>query len=74
MRKSPLSVKTTNGDAAPVTSGDTAAILATEEGSSYTWLWVGLGVLAVGLVAAADGGGDDGGTTAATTGDVTVTW
>ena len=71
---SPLSVKTTNGDAAPVTSGDTAAILATEEGSSYTWLWVGLGVLAVGLVAAADGGGDDGGTTAATTGDVTVTW
>lgn len=60
---SPLSVKTTNGDAVAVTSGDTAAVLASsEEESSNTWLWIGLGVLAVGLVAAAGGGGGDGDT------------
>ena len=61
---SPLSVKTTNGDAANVASGDTAAILASEEEeSSNKWLWIGLGVLAVGLAAAAGGGGGDGDTT-----------
>ena len=59
---SPLSVKTTNGDAATVASGDTAAILASEEESSNTWLWIGLGVLAVGLAAAAGGGGGGGDT------------
>ena len=72
---SPLSVKTTNGDAATVASGDTAAILASEEESSNTWLWIGLGVLAAGLVAAAasGGGGDDGGgTTTSTTATLDV--
>ncbi len=55
---SPLSVKTTNGGAATVASSDTAAVLASsEEESSNTWLWIGLGVLAAGLVAAAAGGG-----------------
>lgn len=53
---SPLSVKTTNGDAATVASKDTAPIAAEEE-SSNTWLWIGLGALAVGLAAAAGGGG-----------------
>lgn len=69
---SPLSVKTTNGDAATVASGDTAAILTAEEESSNTWLWIGLGVLAAGLVAVAagGGGGDDGGTTGTATLDV----
>ena len=71
---SPLSVKTTNGDAATVASGDTAAILASEEESSNTWLWVGLGVLAAVLVgvAAGGGGGDDGGTTSTVTGTATL--
>lgn len=64
---SPLSVKTINGDAATVASGDTAAILASEEEeSSNKWLWIGLGVLAVGLAAAAGGGGSDGDTTPTT--------
>ena len=50
-----------------MTSGDTAAILASEEESSNTWLWIGLGVLAAGVVAvAAGGGGDDGDTPPAT--------
>ena len=71
---SPLSVKTTNGDAATVASGDTAAILASEEESSNTWLWIGLGVLAAGVVAVAagGGGGDDGGTTSTETGTATL--
>ena len=68
---SPLSVKTTNGDAATVASGDTAAILASEEESSNTWLWIGLGVLAAGLVAAAGGGG--GGDEPTSGGDVPTT-
>ena len=74
---SPLSVKTTNGDAATVASGDTAAILASEEESSNTWLWIGLGVLAAGLVAvAAGGGGGDEPTSGGdepTTGTLTIT-
>ena len=72
---SPLSVKTTNGDAATVASGDTAAILASEEESSNTWLWIGLGVLAAGVVAVAagGGGGDDGGDTPPTTATLNIT-
>ena len=69
---SPLSVKTTNGDAVAVTSGDTAAILESEEESSNTWLWVGLGVLAVGLVAAAAGGGGGDGDTPPSTATLNI--
>jgi len=32
-----------------------------ESETSYKWLWIGLGVLAIGAIAAASGGGDDGG-------------
>ncbi len=42
------------------------------------WVWIGLGVLALGGAAAAGGGGDDGGgpqtPAGSDTGDVTVTW
>jgi hypothetical protein len=71
---SPLSVKTTNGDAATVASGNTAAVLASaEEESSNTWLWIGLGALAVVLVAAAaGGGGDSGGDTPPTTATLNI--
>lgn len=56
---SPLSVKTVSGDTAiAAASGDTAI---KAEGSSNTWLWIGLGALAVGLLAAAGGGGGGGG-------------
>jgi hypothetical protein len=70
---SPLSVKTTNGDAATVASGDTAAILTAEEESSNTWLWIGLGVLVVGLAAAAGGGGGGDGDTPPTTATLNIT-
>jgi hypothetical protein len=32
-----------------------------ESKTSYKWLWIGLGVLAIGAIAAASGGSDDGG-------------
>ncbi len=41
---------------------------------SYTWLWVVLGVLAIGGAAAVGGGGGDSGGGGGDSGDVTVTW
>ena len=43
-----------------------------EKKKKNTWLWVGLGVLAAGVLAGAGGGGD--GTPPPTTGDITVQW
>ena len=73
---SPLSAELVDEEAAAVATSDVTNTLENNEESTNKWLWIGLGVLAVGVVAAAaGGGGDDGsGTTTATTGDVTVTW
>lgn len=54
---SPLSVKTVPADTAVAASSNDTTI--STEKSSNKWLWIGLGVLAVGLVAASGGGGDD---------------
>ena len=67
---SPLSVRTVSGDTTVASSSGDTAIEAEE--SSNTWLWIGLGVLAVGLAAAAAGGGGGGGDEP-TTGTVSIT-
>jgi hypothetical protein len=51
-------------------------VKAVEKPKKHPWLWVGLGVLAAGVLAGAGGGGggggDDGGSPS--TGDITVQW
>jgi hypothetical protein len=55
---SPLAVKTVPGDKVVATTPTIPAAESSEE-SSNKWLWIGLGALAVGLLAAGGGGGGD---------------
>ena len=63
---SPLSVKTVADDTAVASSNSGTAYFEAEESSSIwsnKWLWIGLGVVAVGLAAGGGGGGGGGGGT-----------
>ena len=72
---SPLTL-TVSSDALPQEGQDAMAVAPqdekTEEKKGISkWVWIGLGVLAVGAIAASGGGG--GGTTVATTGTINIT-
>jgi len=59
----------------PMKTSGTAPEKKYESESSYKWLWIGLGVLAVGALASSGGGGgggDSGGTSGAPSGEPTV--
>lgn len=67
---SPLSVKTVSSDSVKTASTDDKSSIKEEDDSYNKWIWIGLGVLALGAAAASSGGGDSGGETA--TGTLTV--